>query len=136
TDLLDPLALRIAGAAPEGAEAAAADLHGLAALRTDRDLLLGRGLTRRPAGRLPRRAGLLQIPGVLALGIVAAGDEDAEAAETEEERAAVQRAGFVQGDSVALDVRHLLAGGLQILGELAIEVGDRHLPVDLAVFNF
>src|SRR6202035_4596954 len=125
----------IAGAAVEGAEAAPAELHGPPALLAGRDLL-----GRRRGGILAVRGGgggrrLVEVPRVLALRVVAAADEGAEAAEAHEELPAVLGAELVDRHPVAFAVRHLLAGGLQVAEELLVEVGDGVLPVDLALFD-
>src|SRR6185436_12141723 len=82
--LAQVLALRVAGAAIEDPEAAAPERHRPAALFAGRNLLLrgrrggGRSLGRFAAGAVARgRRGFLDVPGVLALGVVRAGDEGA-----------------------------------------------------------
>src|SRR6185295_1931684 len=78
--LADVLAFRIAGTAEEGAEAAALERHRPAAHLARRDLLLRASAV---GGRGSAVGGcrLLDVAGVLALRIVAAGDERAEPAE-------------------------------------------------------
>src|SRR5215210_3864517 len=98
--LAEVLALRITRAAVERAEAAPLQRHRPAALLAGRDLLLGAppGTSRAVAvgGRSCRR-GLLQVPGVVAIRIGAAGHEGAEAAEADAQRRAARRAELVHG---------------------------------------
>src|SRR5436190_5775221 len=78
--LADVLALRVAGAAEEGTEAAALERHRLAALLARRNFRRGLGRRRRLLGAL------LGVAGVAALGIVGAAEKGAVAAEAQAQR--------------------------------------------------
>src|SRR5436305_7060092 len=98
--LADVLALRVAGAPVEGAEAAALERHRLAAQLAGGGLLLGRRRAVRPRGG----RGLVDVAAVLAVRIVAAGDERPEAAEAHHQAGAVVGALLVERDAVVLAV--------------------------------
>src|SRR6185295_8943882 len=130
-DLADVLAFRVAGAAVEGAEAAALERHRPAAHLAGRDLFLRAAVGRR--GGLGRR--LLDVAGVLALRIVTAGDERAEASEAHQQPRAALGTGLVERDALALDVGHLHARRLQVPRELLIEFRHRPLPPEPALLD-
>src|SRR6185295_17819754 len=132
SDLADVLALGVAGTAVERAEAAALERHRPAADLAGRDLCFGAAVGGR-RGRLGGR--LLDVAGVLALRIVAAGDERPEAAEAHQQARAALGTRLVEGYAFALDVGHLLAGRLQVAAELLIEVGHRLLPGEPAALD-
>src|SRR5437899_1004826 len=120
---LGGLALRVDRAGDELAEAAV--LHHPRPL-AGRALLVGRLLL--------RPLGARQVPLVLALRVGRAGDELAEAAPALLERLAAVRA-RLPGLHAALELRHLLLGGLEVLLERRVEVLDGVRPLELALFH-
>ena len=77
---------------------------------------------------------LLELAGVRALGIGAAGDEGAELADLDQHRRAAAIADLVGLDPL-LEVLHLLAGGRKVLLELLVKRLERLLVVGLALFD-
>src|SRR5205823_1439526 len=120
--VLGVLALGIAGAGVELPEARALELHRLAALVADQLLALGFRFRRRTLGHLARG---------LALRIIRAGQELAEAAELDDHRRAAGLALLVRLHAGALDLDHLLLGARAVLVEFAGERAHELLPLQL-----